>query len=190
MFCKLRSTIAAKQWSGFLETWRNILNARFVRIPISCLHTFCCQCLEKDAIEKPREGKFRCCVCQVQIDLPEENRFDSFPTSLFHKSLLSLFAVRRCGDGSEMTCSQCRKTNFQMYYCFDCGWFICPDCNNAHQMLQASFRDHNGTPVKEFNTENYEALLKRLPFCSKQFHEKHIKEFFCFSSCNQCACLS
>ena len=33
MFCKLHSAIAAKQWSRFWETWRNILNARFVRIP-------------------------------------------------------------------------------------------------------------------------------------------------------------
>ena len=65
---------------------------------------------------------------------------------------------------------------------------MCPDCYNAHQMLQASFGDHNVTPVKEFKTENYEALLKRLPFCSKQFHEKHITEFFCFS-CNDCVCL-
>ena len=55
-------------------------------------------------------------------------------------------------------------------------------------MLQASFGDHNVTPVKEFKTENYEALLKRLPFCSKKFHEKHVTEFFCFS-CNDCVCL-
>ena len=155
---------------------------------ISCLHTFCCQCLENHARASHREGKFRCPECQAQIDLPAENRFDSLPTSFFHNSLLSLLAVRRCGDGSEMTCSQCRKNNFQMYYCFDCGWFMCPDCYNSHQMLQLPFGDHKVTPVKEFKTENYEALLKRLPFCSKQFHEKHVTEFFCFS-CNDCVCL-
>ena len=74
-----------------------------------------------------------------------------------------------------------------MYYCFDCGRFMCPDCYNAHEMLSASFEGHKVTPVKKFKTEDYEALLKRQPFCSEQFHEKEITRFFCFS-CQACVC--
>ena len=154
---------------------------------ISCLHTFCCQCLENHARVSHREGKFRCPECQAQIDLPEGNRFDSLPSSFFHNSLLSLLAVRRTGDGSNITCSQCYKNNSQMYYCFDCGNFMCPDCYNAHEMLSKSFEGHKVTPVKEFKAEDYEALLKRQPFCSEQFHEKEIPRFFCFS-CQACVC--
>ena len=58
---------------------------------------------------------------------------------------------------------------------------MCPDCYNAHEMLKASFEGHKVTPVKEFKSEDYEALLKREPFCSQQFHEKEITRFFCFS---------
>ena len=72
---------------------------------ISCLHTFCCQCLENHARASHRQGKFRCPECQAQIDLPEGNRFESLPSSFFHNSLLSLLAVRRTGDGSNITCS-------------------------------------------------------------------------------------
>lgn len=61
-----------------------------------------------------KEGKFRCPECQAQIDLPDGNRFDSLQTSFFHNSLLSLLAVRRTGDGSNMTCSQCRKTTLRI----------------------------------------------------------------------------
>ena len=154
---------------------------------ISCLHTFCCQCLENHARASHKQGKFRCPECQAKIDLPEGNRFDRLPSSFFHNSLLSLLAVRRTGDGSNMTCSQCRKNNSHMYYCFDCGKFMCPDCYNAHEMLSASFEGHKVTPVKEFKTEDYEALLKRQPFCSEQFHEKEITRFFCFS-CQACVC--
>ena len=154
---------------------------------ISCLHTFCCQCLENHARASHKQGKFRCPECQAQIDLPEGNRFDSLPNSFFHNSLLSLLAVRRSGHGSYMTCSQCRKNNSQMYYCFDCGRFMCPDCYNAHEMLSASFEGHKVTPVKEFKAEDYEALLRRQPFCSQQFHEKEITRFFCFS-CQACVC--
>ena len=74
-----------------------------------------------------------------------------------------------------------------MYYCFDCGQFMCPDCYNAHEMLKASFEGHKVTPVKEFKAEDYEALLKRQPFCSQKFHEKEITRFFCFS-CQACVC--
>ena len=54
-------------------------------------------------------------------------------------------------------------------------------------MLSASFEGHKVTSVKDFKAEDYEALLKRQPFCSQQFHEKEITRFFCFS-CQACVC--
>ena len=154
---------------------------------ISCLHTFCRECLEKHARVSQRQGKFRCPECQAEIDLPEGNRFDRFPNSFFYKSLLSLLAIRQSGDASSVACSHCRKTNPQMYYCFDCGRFLCLDCFNAHQMLSVTFEGHKVMPVKDFKGEDYEALLKRQPFCSQQFHEREITRFFC-SQCQVCIC--
>ena len=154
---------------------------------ISCFHTFCCECLEKHARVSQKEGKFRCPECQAAIDLPEGNRFDRLPNSFFHKSLLSLFAVRQSGDASSITCYQCSANNSQMYYCFDCGRFMCPDCFNAHDLLKKSFQGHKVTPVQDFKTEDYEALLRRQPFCSQEFHEREITRFFC-SQCQVCIC--
>jgi len=54
-------------------------------------------------------------------------------------------------------------------------------------MLSESFEGHKVTPVKEFKPKDYEALLKRQPFCSQQFHEKEITRFFCIS-CQACVC--
>ena len=154
---------------------------------ISCLHTFCCECLEKHARVSQKQGKFRCPECQAAIDLPEGNRFDRLPNSFFHKSLLSLLAVRQSGEASSITCYQCSATNPQMYYCFDCGRFMCPDCFNAHELLKKSFQGHKVTPVQDFKTEDYEALLRRQPFCSQEFHEREITRFFC-SQCQVCIC--
>ena len=154
---------------------------------ISCFHTFCCECLEKHARVSQKEGKFRCPVCQAAIDLPEGNCFDRFPNSFFHNSLLSLLSIRQSGDASSITCSQCRKTNPQMYYCFDCGRFMCLDCFNAHQLLSATFEGHKVTPVKDFKEEDYEAVLKRQPFCSQEFHEREVTRFFCLE-CQVCIC--
>ena len=154
---------------------------------ISCLHTFCCQCLENHARASHRQGKFRCPECQAQIDLPEGNRFDTLPTSFFHNSLLNLLAVRRSGDGSSITCGNCKKRSSDVHYCFDCTIFMCPDCLNAHEVLRAAFRGHKVMPVKEFQTEDFEALLKRQPFCSEQYHDREITRFFCLP-CQSCVC--
>ena len=154
---------------------------------ISCLHTFCCECLEKHARASHKQGKFRCPECQAAIDLPEGNRFDRLPNSFYHKSLLSLLAVRQSGDTSSINCSICRKTNPQMYYCFDCERFMCPDCFNTHQLLSKMFEGHNITLVKDFKAEDYEALLKRRPFCSQKYHEREITKYFCFQ-CQVCIC--
>ena len=154
---------------------------------ISCFHTFCCECLEKHARVSQKEGKFRCPECQAAIDLPEGNRFDRLTNSFFHKSLLSLLAIRQSGDACSITCSQCRKPNPQMYYCFDCGRFMCLDCFNAHQLLSATFEGHKVTPVKDFKVEDYEAVLKRQPFCSQEFHEREVTRFFCLE-CQVCIC--
>ena len=64
---------------------------------------------------------------------------------------------------------------------------MCPDCFNAHQLLSTTFEGHKVTPVKDFKAEDYEALLKRQPFCSQQFHEREIARFFCFQ-CQVCIC--
>ena len=49
------------------------------------------------------------------------------------------------------------------------------------------FQGHKVVPVKEFQTEDYEALLKRQSFCSIQHHEREITRFFCLP-CQSCVC--
>ena len=53
--------------------------------------------------------------------------------------------------------------------------------------MRAAFEGHKVMPVKEFQTEDYEALLKRQPYCSEQYHEREITRFFCLS-CQSCVC--
>ena len=53
--------------------------------------------------------------------------------------------------------------------------------------MKAEFKGHKVMPVKDFQAEDYEALLKRQPFCSEQYHERDIARFFCLS-CQSCVC--
>ena len=154
---------------------------------ISCFHTFCCECLENHARASHKQGKFRCPECQAEIDLPEGNRFDRLPTSFFHNSLLNLLAVRQSGDGTNITCGNCKNRSSNVHYCFDCARFMCSDCLNAHEVMRDAFEGHKVMPVKDFQDQDYEVLLKRQPFCSKKYHEREITRFFCLQ-CQSCVC--
>ena len=154
---------------------------------IICLHTFCCDCLKKHALISQRNGKFRCPECQAEVDLPEANCFDKLPSSFHHNRLLSLLAVRQSGDGNEISCGICKKKSAEISYCFECAKFMCSDCVNAHQLFTNLTEGHKVTPVKQFQPQDYEALMKRQSFCSQQYHEREIVRFFCLK-CKLCVC--
>ena len=144
--------------------------------------------MEKHARASHKQGKFRCPECQAEIDLPEGNRFDRLPNSFFHSSLLNLLAVRQSGDGTNITCGNCKKSSSNIHYCFDCARFLCSDrCLTAHEIMRDAFEGHKVMPVKDFQAQDYEALLKRQPFCSKKYHEREITRFFCLQ-CQSCVC--
>ena len=155
---------------------------------IACLHTFCCECLERHALTNQKQEFYRCPECQAQIRIPEGKRFDDLPSSFLHNSLLSLLAVRRSGEGSEISCSTCQKKSAEINYCFDCEKFMCPDCVKAHEVFRDTiFQGHKVTPVRQFQATDYEALLKRHAFCSEKYHEKEATKFFCVV-CQSCVC--
>ena len=155
---------------------------------IACLHTFCCECLERHALTSQKQGFYPCPECQAQIGIPEGNRFDDLPSSFLHNSLLSLLAVRRSGEGNEISCSTCQKKSAEINYCFDCEKFMCPDCVKAHEVFRETmFEGHKVTPVQQFQAADYEALLKRQSFCSENYHKKDAIRFFCVD-CQRCVC--
>ena len=155
---------------------------------IACLHTFCGECLRKHALMSQRHGQFRCPECQTQIAIPEGNLFDQLPTSFLHNSLLSLLTVQQSDDRGEISCGLCKKKSVETSYCFECEKFLCSHCVNAHELFRdTAFAEHKVTPVKQFQAEDYEALLKRKAFCTEKYHEKEVTRFYC-RVCHTCIC--
>ena len=154
---------------------------------ITCLHTFCCECIKKHALISQRNGKFRCPECQAEVDLPEANRFDKLPTSFHHNSLLSVLAIRQSGKGNDISCGVCKKMSAEISYCFECAKFMCSDCVNAHQLFSHLTEGHKVTPVKHFQPQDYEALMRKQSFCSQRYHEREVTRFFCLI-CEICVC--
>ena len=124
---------------------------------------------------------------KAEVDLPEANRFDKLPTSFHHNSLLSVLAIRQSGKGNDISCGICKKKSAEISYCFECAKFMCSDCVNAHQLFTNLTEGHKVTPVKQFQPQDYEALIKRQSFCSQQYHEREVTRFFCLK-CQICVC--
>ena len=122
-----------------------------------------------------------------ETDLPEANRFDKLPTSFHHNSLLSILAIRQSGKGNYISCGVCKKKSAEISYCFECAKFMCSDCVNAHQLFSHFTEGHKVTPVKQFQPQDYEALMRRQSFCSQQYHEREVTRFFCLK-CQICVC--
>ena len=64
---------------------------------------------------------------------------------------------------------------------------MCSDCVKAHQLFTNLTEGHKVTPVKQFQPQDYEALMRRQSFCSQQYHEREVTRFFCLK-CQICVC--
>ena len=136
---------------------------------ISCLHTFCCECLDRHARVSQRQGKFRCPECQAEIDLPEGNRFDLLPNSFFHKSLLGVLEAEDrqvIPRQQQETCSQHTKERVR-YYCSSCEACICPICvaedhrGHAFDVLEKAVQEEKKNILSTVQTIKEKANLFR-----------------------------
>ena len=137
---------------------------------ISCLHTFCCECLERHARVSQRQGKFRCPECQAEIDLPHGNRFDRLPNSFFHKSLLGVLLQAEDRQAiprqQQETCSQHTKERVR-YYCSSCEACICPICvaedhrGHAFDVLEKAVQEDKKNIMSAVETIKEKANLFR-----------------------------
>ena len=152
---------------------------------LACYHLFCCECLEKHALSSERDGTFSCPECETQVDFPDGRRFDDLPTSFHHYRLLNYLAIRQSEEGDELRCSKCDLNEGpEIHYCFECGNFLCRDC-----LLNTISKGHRAKMVKDFQDEDYEAMLNPKSFCTVKYHERKLMEFFC-RDCKMCICQS
>ena len=66
--------------------------------------------------------------------------------------------------------------------------FWCEECLIAHNIIQGN-KDHRVLALKDFQEKDYEDVLKRPLFCSKERHEKEELKYFC-KKCETAACQS
>ena len=154
---------------------------------LPCLHSFCLQCLKHWHRSGHGRDTIRCPKCQVVSKVPDSGDLKDLPTSFYLNGLIDVLAIKECKT-SQVGCGNCQKKSSESSYCFQCCMFWCEECLIAHNIIQVN-KDHRVLALKDFQEKDYEDVLKRPLFCSKQRHEKEELKYFC-KNCETAACQS
>ena len=152
---------------------------------LSCLHSFCLKCL-KGWYETCGGGDaIRCPKCQTFSQVPGSGNLKDLPTSFYLNGLIDVLAIKECKN-TQVTCGNCDKKSSEASYCFQCCIFYCEECLLGHNIMRDK-KEHRVLAVKEFQDRDYEDVLKRPVFCSRQGHQKEELKLFC-KECETAVC--
>ena len=154
---------------------------------LPCLHTFCLQCLKQWHRTSHGRETIRCPKCQAVSRVPESGDLKDLPTSFYLNGLIDVLAIKECKT-TQVRCGNCDKKSSESSYCFQCCVFWCEECVIGHNIIRSN-EDHRVLAVKDFQDKDYEDVLKRPLYCSKQRHEKEELKYFC-KNCATAACQS
>ena len=152
---------------------------------LPCLHSFCLHCLKHWHQTSGGQNAFRCPKCQALSRVPASGDLKDLPTSFYLNGMIDVLAIKECNT-TQVTCGNCDKKSSEASYCFQCCMFYCEQCLIGHNMMRNN-KDHRVLAVKEFQDKDYEDVLKRPVFCSRQGHQKEDLKYVC-TKCETAVC--
>ena len=108
-------------------------------------------------------------------------------TSFYLNGLIDVLAIKE-SQNSQVPCGNCNKKSSETSYCFQCCIFYCQECVIVHNIMRSN-NDHRVLALKDFQEKDFEDVMKRPMYCSKQRHEKEELRYFC-KNCTTAACQS
>ena len=152
---------------------------------LSSLHSFCLKCLKRWYETCGGGDAIRCPKCQTLNQVPASGDLKDLPTSFYLNGLIDVLAIKECSK-TQAKCGNCDQKTSVASYCFQCCIFYCEECLIGHNIMRDK-KEHRVLAVKEFQDRDYEDVLKRPVFCSRQGHQKEELKLFC-KECETAVC--
>ena len=144
---------------------------------LSCLHSFCSKCLQQWYETCGGGEAIKCPKCQTFSQVPASGDLKDLPTSFYLNGLIDVLVIKECKK-TQVKCGNCDKKRSEVSYCFQCCIFYCDQCVAAHNILRRN-REHRVLAIKDFQDKDYEDVLKRPVFCSRQDHQEEELKYYC-----------
>ena len=148
---------------------------------LSCLHSYCLQCITKLHVEGTTS--ITCPTCNQSTTIPDED-VSSLPRNVRLNEISKQDKIlRKVTSTSPPPCDSCDE-NSPIAYCTECDELFCNKCWEHHQGLKTS-SSHSSFTLKEAQNTSRDNLIKMLPSSSPMCHD-HVDQKLSFY-CNQCA---
>ena len=151
---------------------------------LSCLHSYCVQCITKLHVEDTTS--IICPTCNHSTTLPT-GRVTSLPRNIRLSQETKLDTVlSKVTSSSPPPCDSCDE-NSPIAYCTECDQLLCNVCWDAHQKLKL-LRSHSSFSLKEAENMSRDRLIKMLPssyfsssFLSRTcpYHDDQTLDLYC-----------
>ena len=106
---------------------------------LTCLHSFCKECLNEMTKAADHEhDSLPCPLCRDETAIPK-NGVEGLPTNFFIKNLLEVAELKSKNDS--LLCSNCEDGLKATVRCTECDEFFCQKCIDAHNRLRA-YQNH------------------------------------------------
>ena len=153
---------------------------------LSCLHSFCCKCLQKNMENKE---SFKCPTCEKEASIPEGGVL-ALPKDLRkgYEAQRSRYEMKLSSQSGAGNCERCMKRsgNTATSFCCECCEFLCEACSEDHKWWRKT-SSHELVSVGEKKVAQNVKFEIKHEAINCQRHTDQIVKFYC-ETCKTLIC--
>ncbi|XP_078614334.1 uncharacterized protein LOC144883613 [Branchiostoma floridae x Branchiostoma japonicum] len=154
---------------------------------LSCLHSFCQQCLVDFLKKQKVKTELDCPTCRSKTLLPGGGVAE-LKDNFFVESLKDTVDVHKklTNEGESLVCGSCETKSGAESFCTECGDFLCDECAAMHRRMKVT-RGHQVIGVEQLKAESDTVKIKPRPLPQCRIHTQEALKFFCVD-CSEAIC--